>query len=406
MVDDAERPSHTGPLAGVRIADVSHWQAGPAAGMLLAFLGAEVIKVESMQHLDYYRRNGEGIDQSFSFHEFNAGKLSVRLNLKHREGANLARRLIVEQCDGMLFNLRTDSLAQAGLGYHDLCRERPDLVVVAISNSGTTGPEAGFLGYATTFVAGGGLAYLSGYADGPPTEHIGWPDTAVGAWGAFTMLAGLMRRQRTGRGGYFDVSGREGIATLVGDAIVDQALHGVSAARMGNRDPEAAPHNNYPCSGDDEWVAIAVTDDSQWDGLCAALGHPAWARDPRFADQRGRWRNQEELDRHLIAWTRVRTKAAVTRALQRFGVPAAPVFNSRDMFADDHLRQRGAFATLHHSIAGDVTTVGPPWRFGRTPVRISRPAPWFGEHDQYVLRDLLGLSEQEIARLTEVEAVY
>jgi benzylsuccinate CoA-transferase BbsF subunit len=406
MGKNAGEGSTGGPLAGVRIADLTHWQAGPAASMLLAFLGAEVIKVESMQHLDHYRRTGDGIDQSFSFHEFNAGKFSVRLNLKHPEGAHLARRLIIERCDGVMFNLRAGALDALGLGYEDLRRQRPDLVVVSISNSGTTGPESSFLGYATTFVAGGGLAYLSGWGDGPPTEHVGWPDTAVGAWGTYAMLAGLMRRQRSGQGMFYDVSGRESMAAVIGDVILGQQLSGRTAMRIGNRDEVAAPHNAYPCAGDDAWVSIAVADDRQWAGLCAALEHPAWMKDARFADQRGRWKHQDELDRNLSEWTRTHTAHEVTAILQRVGVPSAPVFSNKDMYHDEHLRARGAFVTLQHSIAGERRTVGPPWRFDRTPSSIPRPAPWFGEHDHYVLGGLLGLSEDEITRLTSIEAVY
>jgi CoA:oxalate CoA-transferase len=405
-MENADPKRRGGPLTGVRIADLTHWQAGPAASMLLAFLGAEVIKVESMQHLDHYRRTGESIDTSFSFHEFNSGKLSVRLNLKHPEGAHLARRLIVEHCDGVMFNLRAGALDALGLGYDDLHRERPDLVVVSISNSGVTGPESSFLGYATTFVAGGGLAYLSGWEDGPPTEHVGWPDTAVGAWGAYAMLAGLMRRQRSGQGMFYDVSGRESIAALIGDVILDQSLTGRTATRIGNRDETAAPHNAYPCAGEDEWVSIAVADDRQWAALCEALGHPAWAQDARFASQRSRWQHQEELDCHIGEWTRTRTARQVTEALQRCGVPSSPVFSNREMYNDEHLRARGMFVTLRHSIAGERTLVGPPWRFDRTPSGIPRPAPWFGEHDQYVLSGLLGLSEDEITRLTAIEAVF
>jgi benzylsuccinate CoA-transferase BbsF subunit len=395
-----------GPLAGIRIAELTHWQAGPAAGTLLAYLGAEMVKIESRSHLDHYRRTGPDIEHSAQFHEFNSGKLSVRLNLKHPDGAALARRFILEHCDGLLFNIRKGSLEEAGLGAEGLFEERPDLVIVSLSLSGTTGPEADYVGYATNFVAGGGLSHLTGYEDGPPVELVAWPDTAVGAWAAFTMVAGLLRRRRTGRGSFSDLSGRECISALIGDALAGQALFARQPERAGNQVSEAAPNNAYPCAGDDEWVAVSVTSDAEWSGLRRALGEPAWAKGPRFASQAMRWQNQGEIDSRLAEWTSKQSAGKLTELLQEFGVPVAPVMSNKDVSESEHVRQRGAIITVDHPLAGPRAMVGPPWRFDKTPTISSRSAPWLGEHDMYVLSELLGLTEEEVERLTRIEAVH
>ena len=397
---------HGGPLSGVRIADISQYQTATSASMLLAFLGAEVIKIESMERLDRFRRMPEGLDHNFIFHEYNAGKLSVRLNLKHAEGAELAKKLILEHCDGLMSNFRAAAMDRVGLGYAALRETRRDLVIVSISNSGTEGPESHLPGYATTFVAAGGLAHLSGYEDGPPSELIAWPDTSTGVWGAFAMMAGLMRSRRTGQGIYLDVSGREWVTSMIGDVMLDYFINQRTARRRGNDDEIAAPHNCYQCQGDDRWLSIAVSNDVQWASLRAAMGEPTWADDARFADQGGRWEHRREIDERLSEWTRDQDAEALTQQLWEHRVPASAVLSGKDLVENEHLRARDAFVPVHHPMVGERAMVCPPWRFERMPARIAKAAPWLGEGDDYVLRELLGLSDDEVTRLINEQAVY
>ncbi|MEX0683395.1 MAG: CoA transferase [Dehalococcoidia bacterium] len=401
------------PLAGYRIADLTHWQAGPSASLLLSYLGAEVIKVESLTHIDRYRRGPGPVDLSQpeawermpGFHEFNAGKLSVRLNLRTDDGAELMRKLLT-QCDGMIYNLRQAAIERLGLDFPRIHSLNPRLVVVSISNAGTTGPDGNNFGYATTFAALGGLSYVSGYRDMAPCEHTSWPDTVVGSWGALAMLSGLRQREETGAGLFLDVSGQEAMAWLVGDLLLGYAMNGNIPSRMGNDDEAMAPHNCYRCAGDERWIVIAVASEPEWLAFVRVIGGPAWADEPRFRTALARWRHRHELDELISAYTIRQDNAKLAQRLQSEGVAAAPSYSSAELFADPHLADRGYFREVTHSLCGTQLMAGPPWRFSATPAALQRSAPLFGEHDDYVYRDLLELSPDQVARLRECQVLY
>ena len=397
------------PLEGIRIIDFSHMQAGPFSTMIMAAMGAEVIKIESMQHIDPYRRASlEGVDMSFGFNEFNLGKKSVRLNLRQPRAVELAKRLIAGG-DATVVNMRPGVIDRLGLGYEAQRQVRSDIIMAHISYSGwADGPERNYAGYAGTFSAIGGAAHISGHPDGPPTEDAvtGWADCSTGVWAATALLAALQRRELTGEGAFLDISAREGVAAFIPDVLLDYILTARVAGRSGNGDTVMAPHNCYPSKGEDRWVSIAVGSDAEWTALCQTMGNPAWAEDARFATVLARWQHQDELDRLIGTWTVDLTAAEVTERLQAAGVASAPSYNSRELHESEHLSQRDFWVTVDHPFDGKQTKAGLPWRYSRTPTSITEPSPWMGQHTEEVLRDLLGLSGDEISRLVDEGVAY
>jgi len=397
-------------LEGVRIADFSWAWAGPYATMLLATMGAEVIKIESSQKLDHVRLRAlgfgvfRGADRSPFFNDLNLNKLSVTLNLGQPEAVELAKR-IVRISDVAIQNMRTGAMDRLGLGYEDLKKVRPDIIYLSSSACGATGPEKGYIGYAPTFGALGGAVHLTGYPDAAPQQMMGAIDLRSAATAAFAILAALCYRQRTGEGQFIDLSSQETISVLIGDVIMDYTMNGRDQTRNGNRDEAMAPHNCYRCR-DGKWVTIAIGNEEEWKAFCSAIGEPDWTKDPRFCDAYGRQRNQDELDQRVEAWTMNYTPYQVTRILQKARVAAFPSLNSKGLAADRHLKERGAFEEVQHPVMGKRVVVAPHWKLSDTPARPYRHAPLLGEHNEYVFGELLGLRLEEIKELKEKGIIY
>lgn len=387
-------------LAGLRVADFTIHAAGPFSTLLLAELGAEVIKVESSARLDIVRRPHPvyGRTEVPSFDMVNAGKRSVTLNLKTAKGVELAKRLVALS-DIVVENFRAGVMERLGLAYPVLCEVRPDLIMLSISTSGQTGPEREIAGYAPMFAALGGLGELTGYPDGPPVELRHAMDHANGLVGVFAVLAALTHRRRTGRGQYIDLAMREVASSLIGEVLLAQAMNGEAPARMGNRDAAMVPHGVYPCKGKDRWVAIAVESDAEWHALCRALGDPDWTLDPRLSDAVGRRAREDEIEARLAEWCRERTPDEVMWRLQRAGVAATPSMSAEDLLRDPHLRERQAFPELVDPRRGRRQVAGPPWRFSATPAAVRKWSPDLGEDNHDVLSGLLGLTRAEIEAL-------
>lgn len=396
-------------LEGVRIADFTRDLAGAHCPGLLAQLGAEVIKVETSRRPDPTRfiarffgwgrgAGMEGLDQSMEFSHINLNKLSITLDLTHPRGVELAKAL-AKVSDVVTENFRPGVMSRLGLDYPALSQVKPDIIMLSTCGWGATGPDKGYASYAPIFAAVGGLAHLTGYEDGPPVTVRTLPDASSAAMSAFAVMAALIHRQATGQGQHIDYSSVENIICLTGDAIAEYSLTGQVPGRGGNRDEQMAPHNTYRCQGDDRWVSIAVADEEEWRALCHALGHPEWVEDERFREAARRRQHLPELDRLIEQWTLTRTPYEVMEQLQQAGVAAVPVFNNDQLYQDPHLRQRGYFVEIEQPGIGKHTVLQPPWRLSATPARITRPGPRLGEHNRYVLGELLGLDEEEIARL-------
>jgi len=398
------------PLYGIRVLDLTMAWAGPYATRLLGDMGAEVIKVEAVNSWDLIRTftgqppKVERVwDKSPYFNHLNRDKYGCVLDLSQERGRELFLRLAAIS-DVVIENFRAEVMENLGLTYEVLSAANPQLIVVSMPAHGSTGPERDFIAYGTNAEQLSGLCHLTGYEGGPPQKTgISYGDPVAGVAAAGAIALALWDRRRSGRGQYIEVAQRENLINLIGEQVVAYSMTGREPARRGNRHTSMAPHGCYPCSGDDEWLTLACEDDAQFAALCRVMGRPELAADERFADVVSRYRNQEALDAEIAAWARERPKETAA-ALQAAGVPASPVLSSPGVFEDAHLRARGFFESVAHSVAGTWEVEGPHWRFSESPGHVRLPAPAFGEHNAYVFRELLGLSEEEVAAL-EAEGV-
>ena len=399
-------PGPGGPLAGVRVADFSVHAAGPFAGLMLAELGAQVIKIESSARLDITRRPHTMYGKPpSSFEQINANKLSVCLNLKETRAVELALEL-VGVSDLALENFRPGVLTRLGLGYEAMREVRPDIILVSLSSNGQTGPERDYAGYAPMFAALGGLGHLTGYADGPPVELRHAMDHTGGMLAAFAAAAALCAKRNTNLGQHVDVSVRDMGASFIGPALLEYAMNGREAHRQGNRDDAAAPQGVYRCLGDDAWVSLSVATDEEWDGLVEALDRPGWAAGDRFGDGYRRWLHHDELDRLLEEWTVSRPPWEVAERLQAHGVAAFPSLAPNDLMLDEHLLERGVFPTVFHEEKGSQRAVAPPWRFSSTPAAIDRWTPDLGENNLEVFHGILGRTQAEVQALEAARVIW
>jgi crotonobetainyl-CoA:carnitine CoA-transferase CaiB-like acyl-CoA transferase len=401
------RTSPRQPLQGVRIADFTLHAAGPYCAHLLSLLGAECIKIETAERPDIFRKPHPvyGRMGAATFDQVASNKLSIRLNLKQPRGVELAKSL-VGVSDIVAESFRPGVMERLGLSYEALKAVKPDIVMVSVSASGQTGPERGYAGYAPLFGAAGGLGTLTGYDDGPPTEIRHVMDHSSGLTAAMATLAAYLRKKRTGAGGHVDVAAREVACAFIGDALLQFAATGVAPRRTGNDAPRSAPHNVYPCAGEDQWVSIVVSTEEEWRAFAVALGRDDWLGDDRLGSAEGRCAQSKQLDEHISAWTRTRTREDVTRLLQAAGVAAFPSYTAADVASDPHLRARGTIQTMTGPQGESRDVVGPPWRFSRTPATIARWTPQLGEHNDYVFRELLGLTREEIEGLVRDKVIY
>jgi len=401
-----------GPLQGVRVTEFTSAWAGPYATCLLAFLGAEVVKVESRRRLDHSRMLSfttgsvfTGPDQSSVFNSLNLNKKSVTLNLSKSKAVDLAKKLAAIS-DVIIENMRPGVIERLGLGYEVVREVKPDIVYLSSSACGQTGPERKYVGYAPTFAALGGASFITGYEDWPPSNFMGSIDLRSATTSAFAILAALVYRQRTGEGQFIDLASQETIAVMIGEVILDYIMNGRVQMRQGNKDDTMAPHDCYRCKGEDKWISIAVATEDEWRALCKVMGKPELAEDEKFADSYRRFAHQAELDRIISEWTIRYDAEEAMEMLQRGGVAAAPSMNSEDLFKDPHLKDREVYNIVEHPKMGKDWVISPPWRLSATPAAIHRHAPLLGEHNDLIFREILGLSSEEIKTLEEEEVIY
>jgi benzylsuccinate CoA-transferase BbsF subunit len=407
-----------GALSGVKIVEFGMAVAGPHACKLLALMGAEVIKVESIIHLDMLRRAGVTSEIGARIREMRPGeplppdvildtfvsnitslnKLGVTLDLTKPEAVELAKRLVARS-DVVLENFRAKVMEGYGLDYPVLRKVNPNLIMLSTSLAGQTGPERNYLGYMEIFGALSGLGHLTGYPDGPPTWIRFSTDTMSAATAACAIIAALIYRQRTGEGQYIDLSSYEAAACLIGDSLLDYAMNHRNQSRQANLDDFMAPHNCYRCQGDEKWVSIVIATDEEWKSFCNAIGNPAWTKDERFCDACSRWQNQAEMDVFIQEWTMNYTHYEVMDILQKANVAAVPSFNSPEIWGEPHLDRRGLTIIVDHPVLGAQPVLAPPWKLSRTPAEIVTAGPSLGQHNEYVYCELLGLSTQEFSRL-------
>jgi crotonobetainyl-CoA:carnitine CoA-transferase CaiB-like acyl-CoA transferase len=407
------------PLEGVRVIDLTRIVAGPNATRMLATMGAEVIRTEwhDDRAIDLLRGvrplapGGEpdSVNRSGLFNNINAGKYGITLNMNLPQGRDLFKRLI-EKSSVLCENYSPNQMERWELGYDVLSKINPGLIYVQITGMGKSGTYNGYLSVGPTAQALSGLTHMSGLPE--PMAPAGWGysylDHSTGYYGAILVLGALLRRRRTGRGCYLDLSQTEAGLMVSGTATLEAQLTGRPTERHGNRMQSAdwAPHGAYPCRGIDEWIAIAIQDDSQWASLVTELGSPDWAQHPRFAKSAGRKANEDDLDQLMAEATKTLDRYDLMHRLQNRGVPAAAVQKADDRCErDPQLKARGYFVPLPHSEIGTWPIEGFPARFEKIPIDVGglphRGAPMMGEDNDRVYGELLGLTSEEIATLRE-----
>lgn len=401
------------PLSGIRVADFSWVGAGPITTKFFSDLGADVIRIESGTRVDPVRMmppfkdSIAGPDRSGYYADRNTNKRSITINLKSARGCELARAIIARS-DVVANNFSPGTMERFGLGYEDVRSFKPDIVYLAMSMQGVSGPHHRFIGFGLTIGALAGLQYLSGPRERLPVgTSTNYPDHIPNpCHGAFAVLAALRHRRRTGEGQFIDLAQTEPTMALLGPALMDYTVNGRVQERQGNDHPHAAPHGVYPCRGEDRWIAICAMDDAQWLSLAQALGRPEWAREQRWATAAARCADRAAIDERLAAETAGRDAEELTMLLQRNGVPAGMLQDARDLFTrDPQLKHRDHWVRLDHPQMGNTVYNAPPYRFARISAKPTRHAPLLGEHTTEVLRDLLGMSPAEISALAEDEVL-
>lgn len=409
-----------GPLRGVRVLDFTTAWAGPMATRSLAFLGAQVIKIEPPTKLDSWRGTYRGgvperypdrdpgekpYNRNCLFNTQSHDKWSLSLDLKKPGTVDLVLEL-ARHADLVMANYSAGVLDRLGVGYDRLVEVNPGIIVVEMPAFGVGGPMTRHVGMGKTMEAANGMASLMGYGDGRPVlTGPAYLDPIGGLNGVAAAVAALWQRARTGRGAHIEVAQTEAASHWIGEYILEQLDTGRSWHPRGNRVAGYAPHDAYRAGGHDQWVAIAVGSDEQWLALCRTVGRPDLAESERYATASTRWDHQDELRDEIEAWTRARTKHEAAALLQGAGVAAAPVNISPDIITDPVLRQEGFIVTLDHPEAGRHEYPSLAYRLDRTPGGMRQAAPVYGQHNRDVLGGLLGLGEEQIQELYEVGAV-
>ncbi|HLN18158.1 MAG TPA: CoA transferase [Acidimicrobiales bacterium] len=395
------------PFEGLRMIDFSAFWAGPYATALVAALGADVIKVESIARPDPMRFNVATTnhplwyEHSALFGSANANKRGITLALDTEEGRELALRLVAG-ADLVFENFTPRVMERFGLAYDDLVKVRPDLVMLRMPAFGAEGPWRDRGGFAQTMEQITGMAWITGYPGGPPLIPRGACDPIAGMHAVVALLMALEHRDRTGEGQLVEVAMVETAANVAAEIVIEWSAYGRELTRDGNHGPDGSPQGVYRCTGDDEWVALSVADDGQWPGLVAALGSPAWAAAPDLAAEAGRRRRATEVDGHLSAWAAPRDAAEAASHLLAHGVPAARVLPADRQDEVAELTARGFYFPVEHPVVGRHDLPGWPLHFSAlTEGWCDRPAPLLGQHNEEVLGGELGLSTKELLALEE-----
>jgi crotonobetainyl-CoA:carnitine CoA-transferase CaiB-like acyl-CoA transferase len=379
---------------------------GPAIGKHLANHGAEVIHVESRLHLDGFRTNyppyaanRPGLERAAMFAITNNDKLGVTLNLKATGAHDVARRLM-ERADVVIENFTPGTMERLGLDHASMAERNPGLITLSTCNQGATGPHAGRAGFGTHLTALSGFTQLTGWPDRAPALLWGpFIDYIAVAYGAVAVLAALDERSRTGRGCHVDLSQYEAGIQFLAPVMATYFTGGQVLERAGNRHVTAVPHAMFPCAGAERWCAISVHDDDEWARLRAAMGSPDWAAAAALDHVEGRRAAEAELEERIARWTRGRTREEVVAALRAAGVHVAPVNDMSDLFGDAQLVHRRAFRPLEHPEIGRHSVPGPSFVLPATPDRVESAAPLLGQHNREVLCGILGLDDDDVARL-------
>lgn len=396
------------PLEGLRALELAEVWAGPFCGSLLGDLGAEVLKIESIQRI--YRGNikpaADSTDHAdrepgerpwnreANFNALNRNKKGVTLDLASEAGV-LAFKDLVAVSDIVFCNFAAGVMEKFGLDFPTLQAIRPDIIVLQMPGYGNTGPYKNYRTMGMAIDAITGHTSLRGYPDLPLSTNsmVHHPDAVAGINAVFAICSALFQRAITGIGQFIDMSQAESFMTHLGEVFIESQITGIPRERLGNRHRDMAPHGCYPCLGNDKWVTISVRSEQEWAMFCQATGLSHLRDDPRFSSLSERLKHHSDLDVHIANWTSMQDRYQATEILQTHGVPAGPVLDcGPDTYDDPHLQSRDYFQIVDHRDAGIFMLSGPIWNLSSNLEKRHDPAPCLGEHNKYILGDLLGFS--------------
>jgi benzylsuccinate CoA-transferase BbsF subunit len=392
------------PLEGIRVADFSWVQAGPWVGRFFANYGAEVIKIESATRVDWARNvPGEPmtidgkLNKGGLFANINSDKLSITLNLRSPKGIEIAKKLVAKS-DVVYDNFSTGVMDKYGLGYEELKKVKPDIIMLEMPVYGLTGPYRAFSGYGPGIQAEIGLTSVTGFEGRPSGTGVNtaMPDMGPNPTHAtVALLAALHYRKRTGKGQFIELAQYESSLAWMETYLLNYTVNNRVQPRQGNRLPYAAPHGVYPCKGNDRWCAIAVFSEKEWKACCDVMDNPSWTAESRFLTLMGRKENEDELDKLIAQWTKEKPPEEVMHLMQSAGVAAGVVETGEDMFLDEQMKARNYLTTMDHP-DGQCLLENIIIGFSDTPGKIRRPAPTLGQDNEYVFKEMMGMSEEEI----------
>jgi formyl-CoA transferase len=401
-IDDGAAQDARGPLSDLRVVEMGQLLAGPFCGQLLGDFGAEVIKLESPGAGDPMRQWGreKPHGKSLWWPVVARNKKSVTCDLRTPEGQDLARR-IIERADIVVENFRPGTLERWGLDFERLREANPGLVLVRVSGFGQTGPYAPRAGYGSIGEAMGGIRYVTGDADKPPSRAgISLGDSLAAVFATIGTLVAVHNRTRTGRGQVVDSAIYEAVLAMMESLLPEWAVAGYQRERTGSVLPNVSPSNVYPTASG-EMILIAANQDTVFARLAKTMGRPELSGDPRYAGHAARGRNMAELDEIIAAWSSGVETAELLRTLHDNGVPAGRIYTARDMFEDPHFAARDAIVRLAHPDFGELPMHNAFPKLSETPGAVRHPGPGLGAHNQEVYGGLLDLNEAEIAALSE-----
>jgi benzylsuccinate CoA-transferase BbsF subunit len=389
---------------GIKIAEFAWVAVGPLSSRYLADHGATVVRIESHNNLEMLRgagpfpQNKPDIDGSMFYGKSNVNKYGASLDLNHPRGRELAWRFI-KWADIVTESFRPGTMEKWGLDYEHVSTVRPDIIYLSTSLLGQGGPFSAFGGTGSMLCALAGFGEISGWQDRMPSPPYGaYSDYFCQRFNSTALIAALEYRRRTGKGQHIEQSQLESSLQFVSPLIMDYIINGKIAGRQGNRHLHASPHGVFPCKGDDRWVVITIFNEEEWNQFVHAIGDPEWAQQPKFSSLSKRKENEDELEQLIGRWTIAHPAGEIETTLQNAGVRSHRVMRSSDLYMDPQLKHRNYYVRMKHPIIGEPAyPQSNGYLLSKAPREINRPSPCLGEHNEFVYKELLGMTEDEIA---------
>jgi benzylsuccinate CoA-transferase BbsF subunit len=402
------------PLADIKVLDFTQVRVGPQLTQWLAVMGAEVIRVETKLRPESFKMTGNPSNLTAPtknrvgyFASLNYSKKSITINMKTPKSFELVRELL-KHIDIVAENFRTGVMERWGMGYDDLKKINPGIILISASGFGRTGPMKDEPAYAPVIDGFSGFSYVNGYPDGEPAEAgaRGYSDSIAAYQGVFAVMAALYHRSKTGEGQFLDLSMSEADVAFAPEAVIEYSVTGRIQQRLGNSDKYMAPHGVYRCLGEDKWVAIAVSNEKEWSALCKVMGNPQWTKNAKFADMASRRTHKDELDKLINSWTTQQEHLAAMKLLQAVGVIAGASLNVEEFCEDPHIKAREDMVDIEYPDKTVIRRLTLPWRLSGSGKGNYTHPPAAGENNQYVFGQIMGLSEEKIKELEKEQIIY